>query len=294
MYLTLSRRFIELATPADSIIKPIKLEGVKYDVSGVRFENAIYTLNQAAVISAALLGESATITLRSGSRRGAFKPTSSHLATINERHAERDRELDDFYIYQRVPVNNLPSRTIGIRFSDRALGKFAIDAQAGRARLRGHVRSDIVGRVFDGEVISEKVRGLDAKWLLTTEYISRRTLDGEPMNRELETKVVNGEYGFDSIGFYPGSKVEFKEFNVGNDSVQVIEIDYDESEQFPLEFREVSFVHLGELKGVGSRKADGNFSAGGDLESGSLFINNRTTAVEVSGNKKGSLWVTSV
>ena len=294
MHLSVSRRYIELQTPKTSIVNPFKLEGMKFDVAGVRFENALYTIDQAAIVSASLLGETAMITLRTGGRRKKFKPTSAHLKTINENHAEQDRELDDFFIYQRVPVNNMPSRTIGLRFTDRALEKFALDSQAGRARLRGHVRGDIVGRVFDGEVIDEEVRGLSAKWLLTTEYISRRTLDGSPMNEELLTKVVNGEYSFDSIGFYPGSKIEFKEFDSGSGRLQVIEIDYDESEQFPLEYREVSFVHLGELKGVGSRKAGGSFSADGDTLSERVSFNNRTAAVEVSGSKKTSLWAISI
>lgn len=293
MNLELSRRHIELRAPAGAIHKRIQLDGIKYDAGGVRFESGLYTINQAAILSAALIGESASIELRTPrSKRGGYQATSKDLEIINSKHAEQERALEDFHIYQRVPVNNVPSRTIGIRFTDAVLDKFVLDATEGRARLRGHNKADIVGRTFAAEVVEETVRGIDGKWLLTTEFISRRTIDGEPMNSELITKHVNGELAFDSIGFYPGSKVEFKEFEAGNQRLSIIEIDYDPTEQHPVEMREVSFVHLGELKAVGSRMQS---QSGDDDYPDSLFVHNYNPSVEVSRHKKGvSTWVKSL
>ena len=120
MDLSKSRRYIELSTPTASLPTRLTLEGIKYDQSGVRFDSAIYSVNQAAVLSAAMLGEPASITLResNGNKRKKFKPGKSHLEAINK-HTTEERELDDFYVYQRVPVNNIPSRTLGLRFTEK-------------------------------------------------------------------------------------------------------------------------------------------------------------------------------
>lgn len=290
MQLAKSRRYIELSIPLRAIEKPIRLEGITYDQNAVRFDSGIWTIDQAAIVSAAISGASASVSLASaGAGRKDFKPGKSELDLINSRHAETPLELDDLYIYQRMPVNNVMSRTIGIKFTDAALDKFALDAQAGRARLRSHDRTDIVGRVFDAKVVSETVRGIEGKWLQTTEYIPKRTLSGESMNAELLTQVGAGVYSSDSIGFIPGSKIEFKDMEVGGKMYSVILIDYDAGEQAPLEMREISFVHLGEIKGAGSRKS---LSDGAEGLSGVGF--NQTGLVEVSGHKKTSLWEISV
>ena len=292
MNLTESRRYIELTVPTASLPNRLELDGIKYDAAGVRFEKEIFTVNQVAIMSASMLGESASITLREGKekkKRKAYQASASDLEIINTRHAEKERSLEDFDIYQRVPVNNVPSRTIGIRFTDRALDKFALDAIGGRARLRSHIKSDIVGRVFNGEVIEDTVRGITGKWLLTTEFISSRTIAGDPMNAELITKRINGEIGYDSIGFYPGSAIEFKELEVEGSRLSIIEIDYDSSEQHPLEMREVSFVHLGELKAVGSHLTSV------DELSDALTYSNKRSSVVVSGpNSNLSTWVKSI
>lgn len=290
MQLSKSRRYIELSIPLRTIEKPIELEGITYDQNAVRFDSGIWSIDQAAIVSAALSGLSASISLASaGSSRKEFKAGKSELDLINSRHAETPLELDDLYIYQRMPVNNVMSRTIGIKFTDAALDKFALDAQAGRARLRSHNRSDIVGRVFDAEVVTDTVRGIEGKWLRTTEYIPKRTLSGEPMNAELLTQVGAGVYSSDSIGFNPGSKIEFKDLEVGGKMYSVILIDYDAGEQAPLELREISFVHLGEIKGAGSRKA---LHDGAEEFSGVYF--NQSGLVEVSGHKRSARWEISV
>ena len=293
MDLRLSRRYIELGVPGGAFKSEIKLDGMTYDRAGVRFDVGLWTVNQAAIVGASIIGEGAVVSLSAGTRRRReFSATSKHLEVINANHTETDRELEDFHIFQRVPVNDVPSRTIGIKFTTRALEKFAADANEGRARLRGHNKADIVGRTFAGEVVEDTVRGIEGNWLLTTEYISARTVDGDPMNRELITQHVNGELAFDSIGFYPGSKIEFKEFEAGERRLQIIEIDHDPGEQFPLEMREVSFVHLGELRGVGSRLQS---LSGADDNPASLFVLNQNPSVEVSRqNEKNSIWVRSI
>lgn len=289
MLLESSRRYFTLRAPAGSVINELNLDGIKYDASGVRFETEVYTLTQAAVLSASIMCQTVSVKLEANTGRIAAGErlnvaTEDNLKLVNERHTEREFKLDELFFYLRMPVNNVPSRTIGLMFTENAIAKFAGDADAGKARLRNHDRKDMVGRIFAGKVVDATVRGISGKYLQTLEYIPRSSA-----NEQLILNIESGVYSSDSIGFTTGSKIDVKEFTDDtNKTFRVIEIDYDPEDRVPLEMRESSFVHMGELKAVGSNK-----KLGADDVPGSL-VNIHTPVDVTRQNQKSVLWDISV
>lgn len=256
------RRFLMLKTPR-AVVRRLDLEGVSYDDDQVRFDARLYDEQLAGIVSAAITGAMLPVPgMELRSRRKRYQPGDQELELINEMHRQREQPFtaDELFIFERYPANNIMSRSIRVRFTDRALGKMAQDATAGRSRIMHHNDTQIVGRTIFGEVVEEDVRGFAGKYLRTIEYIPRTE-----SKSEIISDIEAGILSYDSVGVYLGGSVEFKDIEVGGNSLSVIEVDYDPGDTSPLEMHEISFVYLGELNGVGSKQGDpARQSAGGD------------------------------
>lgn len=256
------RRFLMLKAPRNGV-RRLELEGVSYDEDQVRFDVRLYDEQLASIAAAALMGAMVPVPgMELRSRRKRYEPGSQELELINEMHRQRQQAYtaDELFIFERYPANNITSRSIRLRFTDRALAKMAQDATAGRSRIMHHNDHQVVGRTIFGEVVEEDVRGFAGKYLRTIEYIPRT--DGKA---EVISDIEAGILSYDSVGVYLGSAVEFKDVEVGGVSLSVIEVDYDPGDTSPLEMHEISFVYLGELNGVGSKQGDpARQSAGAD------------------------------
>lgn len=249
------RRFLMLKTPRQAV-RQLALEGVTYDEDQVRFDVRLYDEQLAMIAAAAMTGAMVPIPgAELGSRRKRFEPGKEELDLINSRHRTRQKEFsaDELFIFERYPANNIMSRSIRLRFTDRALTKMAQDATAGRSRLMHHNDVQVVGRTIFGEVVEESIRGFSGKYLRTIEYMPRT--DGK---KEVISDVEAGILSYDSVGVYLGGAVEFKDIEEGGRSLSIIEVDYDPGDKNPLEMHEISFVYLGELKGVGSKNSAGD------------------------------------
>lgn len=174
----------------------------------------------------------------------ATEVTDEDLEIINGAHADGSVGREDIFVFERFVINDIPSRQRGLKFTEAALEAIAEDFDAGRTRLIGHRHDRMVGRTFQAELVEDTVLGREGKFVKTREFIPRT-----PANQQLITNIRTGVYSFDSIGFHPGSAVELVEDDEENEFVQ---IDYDPDEQHPLFAKEVSFVHLGEMKSAGS------------------------------------------
>lgn len=253
MHFQRDRRFLMLKTPR-AAVRQIGLEGVTYDEDQVRFDVRLYDEQLAAIAAAAMTGAMVPVPgAELASRRKRYEPGKQELDLINARHRQRQAEFtaDELFIFERYPANNVVSRSIRLRFTDRALAKMAKDATAGRSRLMHHNDVQVVGRTIFGEVVEEDVRGFSGKYLRTIEYMPRT--DGK---KEVISDVEAGILSYDSAGVYLGSAVKLKDLEVDGRSLSVIEVDYDPSDKSPLEMNEISFVYLGELQGVGSKQGD--------------------------------------
>lgn len=246
------RRFLMLKTPR-AAVRPLELEGVAYDEDQVRFDVRLYDEQLATIAAAAITGAMIPVPgAEMGSRRKRYEPGKDELDLINNRHRNRQAEYgpDELFIFERYPANNIVSRSIRLRFTDRALAKMAQDATAGRSRLMHHNDVQVVGRTIFGEVVEADVRGFAGKYLRTIEYMPRT--DGK---KEVISDVEAGILSYDSAGVYLGGAVKFKDVEMGGKSMSIIEVDFDPAETSPLEMNEISFVYLGELKGVGSKNS---------------------------------------
>ena len=256
MHLQFSRSGIR-ARMATNALKRFNLEGLTYYNDGLRFEGEHW--NEELVRTAiALMGREPVMTpsidvtelAAADKPPPTFAPTREHLRKIN-RHTTRDFTLDELHVFERYIMNDVPSRTVSVRFTVQALEQLALSYKEGRSRLIGHDRMQMVGHTFDADVVKVKIRGVEAHYLRTLEYI--------PKHPQNEIHILNEQssvYAFCSAGIWAGSKVQFVEVEQPGDlpSLYMLEVDYDPEELRPVSANEVSFVFIGALRAVGSRQ----------------------------------------
>jgi hypothetical protein len=263
-----SGKYIALKAPS-RLISRLELTGVSYDDDQVRFDAKYYDEGLATIAAAAITGNPILVQSEQLRSRKRYEPGQEELDLINAKHKQRkeDYGADDLFIYERYPANNLVSRSVRLRFTERALAKMARDATEGRSRIMHHYDAAVVGRTVFGEVVKETIRGHEGAYLRTVEYIPRT--DGKA---EIISDVESGILSYDSVGVVLGSATEYLDMEDENGPFSILQIDFNSDDRRQLELNEISFVHLGELRGVGSKnKSDSGM------------------AVDVSGNLTGSL-----
>lgn len=253
-----SGRFLALQVPKVAV-RQLDIEGVLYDDDQVRFDAKYYDEGLATIAASAITSSVLRVpTLELRSRRRMYEPGKDELDLINERHRNRREKYaaDELFIYERYPANSIPSRSIRLRFTDRALGKMALDAMEGRSRLMYHNDAAVVGRAVFGEVVKETIRGYEAAYLRTIEYIPR-TAAKQNVIEDVEAGILS----YDSVGVNLGRAVKYVDLEDENGQFSIIEVDFDSEDRSPLDLQEISFVHLGELYGVGSKNSAGSGAA---------------------------------
>lgn len=254
MIFTPSRNFICLHAPEKGRFK-FDLQGVHYDDHQVRFDKRIWDESGISIVSHAITGTRLNLPTPARFMQGGFEPGEEELEVINRYHAKRTAPYteEELYIFERYPANNVPSRSIRLRFTKRALQKMAADATAGRTRLLYHEDNQPVGRTIFGEVVDANVQGVSGYYLRTVEYMEYADDDAMKAIRRVQSGIFNS----DSVGVYLGTAIEYKDIEDDDGSFSIIEVDLDESSRQPLELHEISFVHLGELVGVGALTSSG-------------------------------------
>lgn len=251
--ITAGRNAFRLRNPIQ-IAHQLDLAGITYHGDAVEFDNDIWNKPLVQLASFAITGQKVNLRTsdfiglgprkKEGSRR-AYEATKEDLEIIRARAENPDLSMDDIFVIERFVVNNSLSRSGFLKFTSAAIAKLARDFNAGRSRLMYHRENQVVGMTFFGEAIDEEIQGVSARFVRTREYMMRTS-----RTEDLITEIQGGIFPFDSIGVSLGNKIELME--EGDNRFLLVDYDPDDNVS-PVEAHEVSFVHLGEIRGAGKR-----------------------------------------
>ncbi|MEO1077563.1 MAG: hypothetical protein AAFX41_16610 [Bacteroidota bacterium] len=197
-----------------------------------------------------------------------IQASDDDLALINERHSGLALSVDDVVVFQDYALHNRRLTHRSLQFTRGALDALAARARDGRSVIRDHRWRDLIGSVFDADVVEATVRGVEAAWLRLRWY-AVLTDDTSPERRSLIQDCRTGVLRFGSVGVMGGSW-EFQEIETedGWDYWYLIDDDGADGQPGSLDLQEYSRTVMGAAQGAGDHKFSGQ--ADGDVTSPAL------------------------
>ncbi|MEL7364042.1 MAG: hypothetical protein AAFN13_18345, partial [Bacteroidota bacterium] len=234
--------------------------------------------HRAAQLRVAQLRESLAgdtrVSLPSGETPGALRlamqaaaqdiqASDDDLALINERHSGLALTADDVVVFQDYALHNQRLTHRSLQFTRGALNTLAARARDGRSVIRDHMWRDLIGSVFDADVVEATVRGVVAPdggavaWLRLRWY-AVLTDDTSPERRSLIQDCRTGVLRFGSVGVIGGSW-DFQEIETENgwDYWYLIDDDGSDGQPGSLDLQEYSRTVMGAAQGAGDHKFSG-------------------------------------
>ncbi len=225
-----------------------RLRGVDYSDGQLVFDGRLYDEADADLVVRHARGERLAVRFQGQGRRAEV--TDEDLAEINANHSSLALRKEDLVVFERYSANDAPMRS-PLKFTRRALEKFAADFAQGRGVHLNHEDDRGFGRTFAAKVEEATLRGVKASWLVIRSYAVTKEATAERL--QLIADVQNGVLGYDSITFMAGQWT-FQEIDggEGGPSLYFFEIDDDPNEHPRLEAIEVSVLStLGNVYGAG-------------------------------------------
>lgn len=256
-----SRQFLYYPLARRLTASVLPMEGVSYNDGRLVFRRLLYSDEAARMVVGRAEGRSMKVAFQGLGKKA--EPTKDDLAVINQ-HASETLTMDDVRVFERYVANDAPMRS-PLKFTRRALVKFAEDFVQGRGVHLDHLNSKGFGRTFAADVVEATVRGIEANWLRLRFYAVTKNATAERL--QLLQDVASGVLSYDSITFMAG-RWTFHEVSEGEQEIFFFEVDDDDAAHPRLEATEVSVLSvLGNVYGAGS--SDGNANKYADVRSAS-------------------------
>lgn len=246
--LSRSRRKLYHPLPERLSRSVTRLRGVDYSDGQLVFDGRLYAEADADLVVRHAKGERLAVRFQGQGRKAEV--TDDDLAEINANHSSVALKKEDLVVFERYSANDAPMRS-PLKFTRRALEKFAQDFAQGRGVHLNHEDNRGFGRTFAAKVEEATLRGITANWLVIRSFAV--TKDATPDRLQLIADVQTGVLGYDSITFMAGQWT-FQEIDGGENgpSMYFFEIDDDPAEHPRLEAIEVSVLStLGNVYGAG-------------------------------------------
>lgn len=218
--------------------------------SGVSFSRDIHTEESANIALRLAHGESIPVPTRLVIKGATV--TDADLQLIHSDHATIDDFTKDELVICTMHAVHNKEITRPVRFTERALRRFAACHTMGRSILVGHGWAHggmSIGRSFRATVKEQEVRGVSGLWLDVDAYFPLR--NATPDRLQVVTDMLSGVYSYCSIGVI-GGDWQYKEIDGpdGADYVYVVDDNPDASARYRLESDELSVVYLGAAPGA--------------------------------------------
>lgn len=243
-----TRRKLYHPLPERLAARVTQLRGVDYSDGQLVFDGRLYAEVDADLIVRHAKGERLAVRYQGQGKKAEV--TDADLAEINANHSSVTLKKEDIVVFERYSANDAPMRS-PLKFTRRALEKFAQDFTQGRGVHLNHEDNRGFARTFAAKVEEATLRGIKANWLVIRSFAV--TKEATPERLQLIRDVETGLLGYDSVTFMAG-QCTFQEIDSGEDgpSMYFFEIDDNPDEHPRLEAIEVSVLStLGNVYGAG-------------------------------------------
>jgi hypothetical protein len=246
---TPTRRYYRTRLPKAQAERLIAFSHVKYDGTNLSFDRDVFDepLLRCALLYASEQPIQIT-TFESDTLKSEVK--ESDVETIN-RHSRVKLQNDEIDVFDEFAAHDGHAMRVPLKFTRKALKRFAESFVEGRTVLFNHDPSKPIGRTFDASVRKQTVRGVEAGWLSVRWYAPNGELTAD--RQQILNDIKTGVLTYDSIEVTGGewTLVEDDERNTF-----YFEIEDNEKSYPRLDAGELSKVYLGAVIGAGSKMSN--------------------------------------
>lgn len=179
-----------------------------------------------------------------------LEATEADLNAINERHPGLDLGTEDVLMFRDFAASTGPMRGHRLRFTERAVQRFADLASNGRPYVLHHDSQRFVGSTLRGETVERRIRGIDATWLAVDWYAITRDASEQ---RKQDLMDIRTGLQYTSIRFTGGDWTMMDEADQPFMLVDDNPPDGDQQAFDRLDMPHISRVELGAVKGAGAQ-----------------------------------------